>query len=90
MTWPDLRGVKIDRVAADVRCAGTGFIPGVPVQTPAEGPCNTPVPIANNEVSFRVRRTNERRPEYFLKHRLQRISSRCGREGAGAPTCKPI
>jgi Carboxypeptidase regulatory-like domain/TonB dependent receptor len=60
---PDLRGVKIDRIAADVRCAGTGFIPGVPVQTPDEGPCNTPVPIANNEVSFRVRRTNERRPD---------------------------
>jgi hypothetical protein len=60
---PDLRGVKIDSVAADVRCAGTGFIPGVLVQTPNEGPCNTPVPIANNEVSFRVRRTNERRPD---------------------------
>lgn len=60
---PDLRGVRIDKVAADFRCAGTGFIPGVLVQTPAQGPCNKPVPIANNEVSFRVRRNNERRPD---------------------------
>src|SRR5262245_23447983 len=56
---PDLRGVKIDKIAADVRCAGTGFIPGV-ATTAA---CPNPVPIANNEVSFRVPRANERRPD---------------------------
>ncbi len=56
---PDLRGVRIDRVAADVRCAGTGFIPGVLTNAT----CPNPVPIANNEVSFRVRRNNERRPD---------------------------
>jgi len=56
---PDLRGVRIDRIAADVRCAGTGFIPGVTTNAT----CPNPVPIANNEVSFRVRRNNERRPD---------------------------
>jgi outer membrane receptor protein involved in Fe transport len=56
---PDLRGVRIDRVAADVRCAGTGFIPGVAVNAT----CPNPVPIANNEVSLRVPRANERRPD---------------------------
>jgi Carboxypeptidase regulatory-like domain/TonB dependent receptor len=56
---PDLRGVTIDRVAADERCAGTGFIPG---QT-TNANCPTPVPIANNEISLRVPRINERRPD---------------------------
>lgn len=56
---PDLRGILIDRVAADVECAGTGFIPGIN-PTPA---CPNPVPIANNEISRRVPRTNERRPD---------------------------
>jgi outer membrane receptor protein involved in Fe transport len=56
--FPDLRGVTIDRVAADVNCAGTG-LPGLPVN--AE--CPNVVPIANNEVSFRVPRANERRPD---------------------------
>lgn len=56
---PDLRGVRIDRVAADVLCAGTGFIPGVNPTTA----CPNRVPIANNEVSFRVPRSNERRPD---------------------------
>jgi outer membrane receptor protein involved in Fe transport len=56
---PDLRGVMIDKVAADVQCAGTGFIPGV---NPTAA-CPNRVPIANNEVSFRVPRTNERRPD---------------------------
>lgn len=56
--FPDLRGTTIDRVAADVNCAGTG-LPGIPVN--AE--CPNVVPIANNEVSFRVPRTNERRPD---------------------------
>jgi outer membrane receptor protein involved in Fe transport len=56
--FPDLRGVTIDRVAADVNCAGTG-LPGLPVT--AE--CPNVVPIANNEVSFRVPRANERRPD---------------------------
>ena len=57
--FPDLRGVKIDRIASDVLCAGTGFIPAVDVNAQ----CPNPVPIANNEISFRVPRTNERRPD---------------------------
>jgi hypothetical protein len=57
--FPDLRGVKIDSVAADYRCAGTGYLPGInPNAT-----CPNPVPIANNEISLRVPRTNERRPD---------------------------
>lgn len=56
--FPDLRGVRIDRVAADWRCAGTGYIPGITVNAA----CPVPVPIANNEISLRVPRTNERRP----------------------------
>ena len=57
--FPDLRGVLIDRVAEDWRCAGTGTLPGIN-PTPA---CPNTVPIANNEVSLRVPRTNERRPD---------------------------
>ena len=45
-------------IAADVRCAGTGT-PGVPTNAT----CPTPVPIGPNEVSLRVPRTNERRPD---------------------------
>jgi hypothetical protein len=56
---PDLRGVLINRVADDWRCAGTGFIPGQAVNTA----CPSPVPIANNEISLRVPRINERRPD---------------------------
>ena len=56
---PDLRGVLIDSVAADFRCAGTGFIPGQPVNAA----CPNAVPIANNEISLRVPRLNERRPD---------------------------
>jgi Carboxypeptidase regulatory-like domain/TonB dependent receptor/TonB-dependent Receptor Plug Domain len=56
---PDLRGVRIDRVAADWRCAGTGFIPNTPVNVT----CPVAVPIANNEISLRVPRINERRPD---------------------------
>jgi outer membrane receptor protein involved in Fe transport len=56
---PDLRGIRIDRVAADFRCAGTGFIPGQNVNAT----CPVPVPIANNEISLRVPRINERRPD---------------------------
>jgi hypothetical protein len=56
--FPDLRGLTIDRVAADVNCAGTG-LPGLPVTAD----CPNVVPIANNEVSFRVPRVNERRPD---------------------------
>src|SRR5262249_21073400 len=37
----------------------TGFIPGVNVTAA----CPNPVPIADNEISFRVPRTNERRPD---------------------------
>jgi hypothetical protein len=57
--FPDLRGVRIDRVAADWRCAGTGFLPGI---TP-NAACPNAVPIANNEISLRVPRINERRPD---------------------------
>lgn len=56
---PDLRGITIDRVAQDYRCAGTGFIPGQNVNAT----CPVPVPIANNEISLRVPRNNERRPD---------------------------
>lgn len=59
--FPDLRGRVIDRIAANVVCAGTG-LPGVGVNAA----CPAPVPIADNEISFRVPRTNERRldPRY--------------------------
>jgi hypothetical protein len=55
--FPDLRGKVIDRIAADFACAGTG-LPGI--TTNATCPVN--VPIADNEISLRVPRTNERRP----------------------------
>lgn len=57
--WPDLRGKTINRIAADVQCAGTGYLPGVNVNTT----CPSPVPIADDEISLRVPRTNERRPD---------------------------
>ena len=56
--FPDLRGRTIDRIAADVTCAGTG-LPGVPVNAA----CPQAVAIADNEISLRVPRTNERRPD---------------------------
>jgi hypothetical protein len=56
---PDLRGVLINTVATDFRCAGTGFIPGQAVNAT----CPNAVPIANNEISLRVPRINERRPD---------------------------
>jgi len=56
--FPDLRGKVINAIAADVRCAGTG-LPGI--TTNATCPVN--VPIADNEISLRVPRTNERRPD---------------------------
>jgi outer membrane receptor protein involved in Fe transport len=56
---PDVRGTLINRVASDWRCAGTGFIPGQAVNAT----CPVPVPIANNEISLRVPRINERRPD---------------------------
>lgn len=56
--FPDLRGRTIDRVAADLRCAGTG-LPGLGTTTQ----CPVNVPIADNEISLRVPRTNERRPD---------------------------
>ena len=60
--FPDLRGVKIDKVATDVRCAGTGFFGLRPTAD-----CPNTVPIGNNEISLRVPRTQERRPDprYF-------------------------
>jgi hypothetical protein len=56
--FPDLRGKTIDRLAADVQCAGTGLT-GIAVNTA----CPVAVPIADNEISLRVPRTNERRPD---------------------------
>ena len=56
--FPDLRGRTIDRIAADVNCAGTG-LPGIAINAA----CPVAVPIADNEISFRVPRTNERRPD---------------------------
>jgi hypothetical protein len=46
------------KVAADWRCAGTGT-PGQAVNAT----CPTAVPIAANEISLRLPRTNERRPD---------------------------
>ena len=57
--FPDLRGQVIDRIAADAACAGTGTLPGVTTNAA----CPNVVPIANNEISARVPRTNERRPD---------------------------
>ncbi|MDQ3486770.1 MAG: TonB-dependent receptor [Acidobacteriota bacterium] len=57
-TFPDLRGQVISAVAADAQCAGTGFFG---IATTAA--CPVAVPIANNEISARVPRTNERRPD---------------------------
>jgi hypothetical protein len=65
--FPDLRGVTINKTAADVRCAGTGFLPGINPTTD----CPNRVPIANNEVSLRVPRTNERRPDPRYTTNLQ-------------------
>ena len=56
--FPDLRGVLINKIATNLDCAGTG-LPGIPVTAT----CPVAVPIANNEVSIRVPRTNERRPD---------------------------
>jgi hypothetical protein len=56
--FPDLRGKTIDRVAADAACAGTG-LPNINVNAA----CPVPVPIGDNEISQRVPRTNERRPD---------------------------
>jgi len=55
---PDLRGKYITAIAADVQCAGTGFY-GLALTTT----CPVPVPIADSEISQRVPRTNERRPD---------------------------
>jgi outer membrane receptor protein involved in Fe transport len=55
--FPDLRGKTITKVAADVQCAGTG-LPGI---NPTAA-CPNAVAIADDEVSLRVPRTNERRP----------------------------
>ncbi|HEX9368890.1 MAG TPA: carboxypeptidase regulatory-like domain-containing protein, partial [Vicinamibacterales bacterium] len=56
--FPDLRGKTITRIAADAACAGTGTLPGILVTAA----CPNIVPIADTEISARVPRTNERRP----------------------------
>jgi hypothetical protein len=58
--FPDLRGRVINAIAADFACAGTG-LPGVVALAP-NAACPVAVPIADNEISLRVPRTNERRP----------------------------
>ena len=55
--FPDLRGKTITAIAADYRCAGTGFF-GIATTTA----CPNAVPIADNEISLRLPRSNERRP----------------------------
>jgi hypothetical protein len=55
---PDLRGKVIDRVATNVQCAGTGM-PGIGLTAT----CPVAVPLGDNEISLRVPRTNERRPD---------------------------
>jgi hypothetical protein len=55
---PDLRGKYITAIAANVQCAGTGFYGLALTAT-----CPVPVPIADSEISQRVPRTNERRPD---------------------------
>jgi outer membrane receptor protein involved in Fe transport len=64
--FPDLRGKTITRVAADVQCAGTGFFPGINVTAA----CPNPVPLADNEISLRLPRTNERRPNPLYTNNL--------------------
>jgi hypothetical protein len=51
----DLRG-QIIRLAANAQCAGTGL-----ANVPINAACPVAVPLAPNEYSFRVPRTNERR-----------------------------
>lgn len=52
------------KVAADWRCAGTGVVPGLNVGASVGGVvCSQVSPIAPNEISIRVPRTNERRPD---------------------------
>jgi hypothetical protein len=53
----DVRG-QVLRLAADAQCAGTG-LSGVATTTQ----CPVAVPLGNLEYSFRVPRTNERRPD---------------------------
>ena len=53
----DVRGQTL-RIAADPVCAGTGLA-GIPTNAT----CPVAVPIAANEISLRVPRTNERRPD---------------------------
>lgn len=65
--FPDLRGKIIDRIAADVQCAGTGFLPGITVNAT----CPVPVPLGDNEISLRVTRANERRPDPRYTSNLQ-------------------
>jgi hypothetical protein len=54
---PDLRGQQITTINPNP-CAGTGM----PGYAPTAA-CPTPVPLGNNEISARVPRTNERRPD---------------------------
>ena len=64
--FPDLRGKTITRIAADYQCAGTGFFG---IATTAA--CPNAVPIADNEISLRVPRSNERRPNPLYTTNLQ-------------------
>jgi len=53
----DVRGMTL-QIAADAQCAGTG-LSGIPVTAL----CPVAVPIAANEISVRLPRINERRPD---------------------------
>ncbi len=64
--FPDLRGKTITSIAADYRCAGTGTLPGI---NPTAD-CPNVVPIADNEISLRVPRSNERRPNPLYTNNL--------------------
>jgi hypothetical protein len=59
----DVRGQTL-RPAADVQCAGTGLgIVGTTNYIAPTTQCPNTVPLGPNEYSFRVPRTNERRPD---------------------------
>jgi outer membrane receptor protein involved in Fe transport len=63
--FPDLRGKTITAIAADYRCAGTGFFGLLPTAA-----CPNAVPLADNEISLRVPRSNERRPNPLYTNNL--------------------
>jgi hypothetical protein len=63
--FPDLRGKTITRIAADYQCAGTGFF-----GLTTNAACPNAVPLGDNEISLRVPRSNERRPNPLYTNNL--------------------